>query len=130
MEELEVLESYRKRALEDLRESQLLLESHLYVGAISRGYYACFHAIKYLLLSIGVITKSHRHTLIEFRKHFVKERRYSVEDSALAERLFQLRQNADYDAVFEINEDKFRALLQAGEMFVKRVCGIDKGVGQ
>lgn len=123
MEELLILQkSYRKRALEDLTEAKLLWGSHFYVGAVSRAYYACLHAMQVLLTQKGIQTKKHKQAHTEFRKHFVKEGPFGKQESLLISRLFKLRQNCDYDPLFEIEPEEVGNLLNSAEDFVKAVC--------
>lgn len=123
MEELLILqESYRKRALEDIAEAHLLISSHFYVGAVSRAYYACLHAMHHLLAQKGIQTKTHKQTHTEFRKHFVKEGPFGKEESILINDLFKLRQNCDYDPMFDMEPSELRNLLQKAANFVERIC--------
>lgn len=123
MEKLLILQkSFRRRALEDLTEAKLLWESHFYVGAVSRAYYACLHAMQFLLAQKGIQTKKHQQTHTEFRKHFVKEGPLGKRESLLISRLFQLRQNCDYDPLFEIEPKEVENLLDSAEAFVQAIC--------
>lgn len=123
MEKLLILqESYRKRGLEDIAEADLLASSHFYLGAVSRSYYACLHAMHYLLAQKGIQTKTHKQTHTEFRKHFVKEGIFGKEESMLISDLFRLRQNCDYDPMFEITPSALKELLGRAKGFVEEVC--------
>jgi len=123
MEEYKVIrESYRKRALEDLKEAKLLWQSHLHVGAISRSYYACLHAIHFLLAKKGIQTKSHKQSHAEFRKLYVKDGPFSKKESLLITSLFNLRQNCDYDPLFQADPKEIEELLKQCEEFVDKVC--------
>lgn len=123
MEELLILqESYRKRALEDIAEAHLLISSHFYVGAVSRAYYGCLHAMHYLLAQKGIQTKTHKQAHTEFRKFFVKEGPFGKEESVLISDLFRLRQNCDYDPMFEIEPPALKELLNRARDFVEKVC--------
>ena len=123
MDELvELQERYRQRALEDIKEVTLLADSYLYLGAISRAYYACLHAIHFLLAGKGIQTKSHKQAHSEFRRQFVKEGQYGKAESRLIDELFKLRQSSDYDPMFEVDEETITDLLQRAQQFVRQIC--------
>lgn len=119
---MDVIEGYRQRALEDLEQMQLLAGSRFFLGAVSRAYYACFHAMKYRLEQEGAQTKSHKQTQVEFRQRFIRNGPFTKSDSALIDQLFVLRQSSDYDPIFAIDEATCQALLARTIQFVRTVC--------
>lgn len=60
-----------KRAEEKLLAAKVLRDNRLWNDASSRAYYASFHAISAVLLSIGLRFKSHGQVIGAFHKHFV-----------------------------------------------------------
>lgn len=120
---LVLLKQFEALARGELQEMLLLAESRLYRGAISRAYYACLHAMQYLLAQKDIETKSHRQTHIEFRKHFVREGPFGKAESGLVDKLFKLRQHADYDPEYDIDEKGCLELFERTEQFVHTVLG-------
>jgi uncharacterized protein (UPF0332 family) len=123
MEKFDILiDRYRRLADEDLREMQLLADSRLYRGAVSRAYYACYQAMHFLLVQQDVETKTHKQTHVEFRKRYVKDGPYGQHESQLIDMLFKMRQSADYDVQYEINEEQCLQLIDQAKQFVRTVC--------
>jgi len=60
-----------KKAIERLRVAQKLLNESDYEDAVSRAYYAMYHAAKALLATINVFPKTHEGVVAEFGKRFI-----------------------------------------------------------
>jgi uncharacterized protein (UPF0332 family) len=110
------------------RARQLLAAaSHLYRGqffedAVSRAYYAVFHAACALLASIGRTVRTHDGLRAAIAQHFVKPGRLDAKYSRLLTRTAADRNDADYAAVTTFRaEDAEEALRNAGE-FVEAVA--------
>jgi hypothetical protein len=86
------------RAEECLREARTLQAAGLAFGAVSRAYYAVFHAVRALLFSAGLEVKSHRGAVSLLGEHFVKTGRISVELGRTVAHLQRDREDADYAA--------------------------------
>ena len=117
-ESIEVLESYRERALQDLKAAETMLASKFHLVAVSLAYYAVFYAITALLLKEGVVAHKHKQLGIEFRKHFIKTNRLPPRYSELLHELYEARQTADYDAIPNIPEEKVGDILKDAKEFV------------
>lgn len=61
-----------ERANEALLEAKKLVEVGLIYGALSRAYYAVFHAVRALLFSKGLQSKTHEGLRMLFDKHFIQ----------------------------------------------------------
>ncbi|MEA3640876.1 MAG: HEPN domain-containing protein [Lamprobacter sp.] len=85
------------KAAEKLRVAEMLLENGAWDDAVSRAYYAAFHAISALHLSNGQAFSSHAHSIGRFNKDFVKTEIFPKEFTAILTRLFEDRQSGDYD---------------------------------
>ena len=119
MEEMiKLLEGYKKRAKEEIEASRLLSGSHLYAGAVSRAYYACFYAITALLLREGVETKTHKQLAIEFRKQFIKTGKMDKKFSRILDQLFNTRMLSDYEAIIDLEKEEVERLTALAEEFV------------
>lgn len=117
-EEITVIESYRERALQDLKAADTMLASKFHMAAVSLTYYAVFYAITALLLQEGMVAHKHKQLGIEFRRHFIKTKRLPMKYSELLHELYEARQTADYDAVPNIPEEKVGAMLNEAKDFV------------
>lgn len=65
--------------------------------AVSRAYYAAFHAISAVLASQGFSFSSHAQTIGGFNAHFVRTGLFPKDTNRILHRLFENRQTADYD---------------------------------
>ena len=68
----EMISAQQAKAKEKLSVAMALLEGGHYDDAISRAYYAVFHAASAVLLSEGITVESHQSLKTMFGLHFVK----------------------------------------------------------
>jgi uncharacterized protein (UPF0332 family) len=85
------------KAAEKLSVAEMLLANDAWDDAVSRAYYAVFHAISALHLSNGQAFSSHAQSIGRFNKDFVKTGIFPKEFTAILSRLFEDRQSGDYD---------------------------------
>lgn len=96
-----------------LREASALLDAGLVLGAISRLYYAAFHAARAALLARGRYAKTHNGQLTLFSATFGNE--------PLLGELLRQRIIVDYRSVeFDTAEVDGRAMLHRVDAFVER----------
>lgn len=119
MAEIDIIRAYQNRAKEDIAAATQLLNSHFYLAAVSRAYYAVFYAITAVLLANDSEIHSHKQLGIQFRKQFIQTQQVPQKFSALLEELFQARQAADYDAIPEMAPDEVQHLIKSADEFVK-----------
>lgn len=119
MAKIEVIESYRKRALEDLKAAEQMLASKFHLAAVSLAYYAVFYGITAALLAKGIKVRKHKQLGIEFRRTFIKTNVLPQKYSSLLDELFNARQSADYDAVPSIEQEEVPKLLLQAKEFVE-----------
>jgi uncharacterized protein (UPF0332 family) len=93
----ETIAAYMVASEECLREAQVLIREHLYRGAAGRCYYAYFNAVRALLATKSVVTKSHSAAHNLFSNYFVKEGPFNAWDAKNLHILFNLRQSSEYD---------------------------------
>lgn len=118
MAPFEIIESYWKRAEEDIKAAKELLASKFPLAAVSRAYYAVFYASTAVLLMEGISVHRHKQLGIEFRKHFIKTKKIPSKYSQILEELFQARQAVDYDAIPEITPERVQELIESAHDFV------------
>lgn len=111
------------RAREELSAATKLLEARMPRIAMTRVYFACFHAVRALLYREDLEPRSHGGVLQLFNLHFVKTGRYEPVAAHLVARLQKYRQEADYATGFVVDEATARSELAAAEAFVERVAG-------
>lgn len=95
-----------QKAQEVLKEAKVLLDQQLPGGAISRAYYAAFHAATALLISKGLEVKSHQGLGKMFSLHFIKTGLMDSKFSRILSLAQKYREEADYNSeyVFTIDD--------------------------
>ena len=126
-EETRTLITYRlERAHESLEEANLLLKHGHTNTFVNRLYYACFYAVSALLLTKNFSSSKHSGVRSFFHQNFVKTGLLDKKLGKLYDRLFDSRQQGDYeDLVRFVKEDvkgwheEAEELVQAIEKLVK-----------
>lgn len=111
-----------ERAREELTAATRLLEVDLPRVAMTRIYFACFHAVRALLYSEDLTPRSHGGVLHLFGRHFVRPGRYEPRAAQLLARLQKYRQEADYATDFVVDDEAAREELEATQAFVESIA--------
>jgi len=86
----------------------------------TRAYYAYFDAVRALLATRNIASKSHSSIKMLFGEHFVQTGIFERSDAKDFHKLFLLRQNSDYDADEETTEiDAIDAVETASEFLIQ-----------
>ena len=109
------------RAWEDLRTVRHDLEGGFVRAAISRAYYAAFHAARAALLTVGESPKSHGGARNRFGYHFIRTGRVPKAVGEILDVSETLRNRADYEALTIFDEDGAADLIADVETFVRTV---------
>lgn len=121
-EERQALIAYRvEKAINTLREAKDNAELGHWNLAVQRLYYSVFYVESALLLKYGYAASSHAGVKSLFNLHFVKNHRFSNEDSALAGRLFNMRQTGDYQDNFDWTKEDVEPLMGKTSVLVEKI---------
>jgi len=63
---------FLEKAFECLTDAEALIEKNRYTAAVSRSYYAMFHAAQAALLSEDIEAYTHMGVNVQFQKTFIK----------------------------------------------------------
>lgn len=107
-----------EQAAECVEDARILLENDRLAAAVTRIYYAMFHAATAALLGRGVRRRSHRATLAAFGQTFVKTGELDKQLYRDLRAAFERRQQADYEAVVEVDRPTVAQLLGQAIDFV------------
>lgn len=88
----------------------------------NRLYYAVFHAVNAMLLIDDIKTGTHKGTSIQFGKSYVLTGIFDRQDGILYGRLQTMREKADYQNVFSLEEEDGRRLIEAADELRKKIC--------
>ena len=100
------------------RAARALLDLGLHADAVSRAYYAVFHALRALLLSRGVEPKTHAGAIHLFNVELVRPGLFPSHDNRVVGGLQRARELADYDAAVVFTDEDARAEVEAAERFL------------
>jgi hypothetical protein len=117
----EVAATELQLAEEELRAAHALLGARFARIALSRVYFAVFHAVRALLYSRGLEPRTHTGVQHLFNVHFVKGGDYGPETSRLIARLQKFRQEADCAQAFVVDETGAREELDAATDLIERI---------
>ena len=113
----EVLRHF-EQAAECLEDARVLLDNNRLAAAVTRVYYAMFHAATAVLLSRGVRRSSHQALLAAFGQTLIKTGELDQRFYRDLRAAFQRRQQADYEAILEIEHHAAVRLYEQAIDFV------------
>lgn len=116
-----LVEASLSRAEKALRSAKLLMEHRELEDAVSRAYYAMFHAARAILFSKGAKAKTHRGTISLFGENIVKKGILSEEFADMLRKSFDLRQKSDYELYAELNEELVKEIIKNAEKFIQKI---------
>ncbi len=99
------------RAQDCLVEAELLFGEAHWVAAVSRAYYAMFHAATAALLRNGVERHSHQGIISAFGQTFAKTGVVDMRFHKYLKESFDLRQESDYQPIVRLTEEQGRKVL-------------------
>lgn len=100
-----LIKGYLEKAGEKLKVASSLLEDGAYDDAVSRAYYAAFHAATAVLLTEGLAAETHRGLLNMFGLHFVKTGKIEKKYGKYLANLKDDRESGDYEAFSAIDKE-------------------------
>ena len=108
---------------EELRAADQLLAAALPRVALSRAYFAAFHAARAQLFAEGLEPKTHAGVQHLFNLNLIRPGKYEVGISKLLARLQKFREEADYATAFVVDDAGAREEVEAARRFVAQVRG-------
>ncbi len=114
----EFIVGYLAKAEQKLRVAEKLFKGGDWEDAVSRAYYAAFHAAQALLLSEDLRADTHKGVVMLFGLHFVKTGKFNRKFAEHLTNLKDDREAGDYDAFTLINEQTAANALHEAQEFV------------
>ena len=106
------------RAETCLNEARTLHTAAFPYGAVSRAYYAVFHAARALLFSVGIEARTHKGIGSSIGEHFVRPGRLSVGMGRVVSRMQRDREDADYATGAVFTQQEAAQLIADADAFV------------
>jgi uncharacterized protein (UPF0332 family) len=107
-----------ERAAECVDDANLLLDNGRYAAAVTRAYYAMFHAATAVLLTKDIRRTSHRGILSAFGEQVVKTGLLDRSFHRYFREAFDLRQQSDYEPVVDVDTKHAKQILSRAVDFV------------
>jgi uncharacterized protein (UPF0332 family) len=113
-----LLNGYIQKAEKKLEVAEKLFKSGDYEDAVSRAYYAVFHAAQALLLTEGERAETHKGVVTLFGLLFVKTGKFSKKLGKYFANLKDDRESGDYEIFSYIDEDTVKIALKEAKEFL------------
>ena len=110
-----------ERAYETWEETKGIVESGYWLAAANRMYYACYYLTTALLVSYGIEANTHTGVIRMLEQNFVSKGLVSKDINRYYGRLFELRQNGDYDDWMMIGEGEIMPLFNEIEDYFNAI---------
>ncbi len=114
-------------ARNSLGEVLSLSRDQYFNAAISRMYYACFHAASALLINAGIEARTHTGVRQMLSKDFVQTGILSRDMSKFYTNLYSKRQSSDYDDFCDYTSEDIEELYPQAVAFIDAIEKIIKG---
>jgi uncharacterized protein (UPF0332 family) len=113
-----LINGYLEKAGKKLEVAKRLLASGDYEDAISRAYYAVYHATQALLLTEGQHAETHKGVVTLFGLLFVKTGKFSKNFGKYLANLKDDRESGDYEVFTYIDEETAQAAMNEATEFI------------
>ena len=110
-----------REAEDRLRSARLLRDAGQRKDAVSRAYYAAFHAAKAMLLTEGIEPRTHRGMRDEFRHRMTGAGKLPEALAQTLDRLEAARLGADYGAGADFSDEQTGGFLEDAQRFVDTI---------
>lgn len=101
-----------------LREGEYLLDGSFFNAAITRLYYACFHAASGLLITSGFVVFTHSGVRTLLGKEFIQTGKLDIVWGRFYTQLFNKRQDEDYATFVYFTRKEVEEILPQAIAFV------------
>ncbi|GHT60788.1 UPF0332 protein [Bacteroidia bacterium] len=116
-----IVDLYFEKANETMSDALLLVNAQRWQGAVNRLYYACYNAVRALLMYNGIHANTHAGVRSQFGLNFVTTKKIDNQYNKFYSKLFELRQTGDYDVFSEITEKDVVPLVSLAEDFIQTI---------
>ncbi len=113
--------AYRlSKAKDTLVEVELLINNNLWNTVVNRLYYACYYAIKALLIDKGIKAETHNGVRQMFGLHF-KTGIIEKELGKFYSDVFDMRQTGDYEDFIDFGKEDVMDLIEPANNLINKI---------
>lgn len=109
------------RGNESLKSTEVNLREELFDESVSSAYYAMFHAVKAILLTINQEPSTHQGVVTLFGLHFIKPGLIEKEYNDLFIEAKDDREDSDYDVTRKFTRAEAEERLSTAQKLVSRI---------
>jgi uncharacterized protein (UPF0332 family) len=113
--------AHLEKAVEGLRAAEKLFQDGYYEDAVSRAYYAMYHAARAALSIVNVFPKTHEGVVAEFGRKFVLTGIFEKELGKNLAHAKAARETYEYTIATTVLKPEAEAILRNAQDFVKTV---------
>ena len=110
-----------EKARNCLKASELLLSTDSFADSVNRSYYAIYHAIRAVLITINFSSKTHSGNIGEFRRRFIKTGIFPKDFSDIVGLAFDIRNDSDYEDFYIVSKDDVIKQTENASVFLDTV---------
>lgn len=118
---LSIVKGHLDKALERLKVAERLFSEGYYEDAVSRAYYAMYHAAKAALATVNVFPKTHEGVVAEFGRRFVLSGVFPKELGKSLADVKASRETYEYSVTAIVDRMEAEAILSDAKVFVNKV---------
>lgn len=118
---LSIVKGHLDKALERLKVAERLFSEGYYEDAVSRAYYAMYHAAKAVLATVNVFPKTHEGVVAEFGRRFVLSGVFPKELGKSLADVKASRETYEYSVTAIVDRMEAEAILSDAKVFVNKV---------
>jgi uncharacterized protein (UPF0332 family) len=109
------------KASEKLESARIMYENARYDDAVSRTYYAAFHAMTAALLSKNLSFSSHGQLIGAFNREFIKTGIFPKDFTVIIQALFDDRQIGDYGLLVKMSKSTAREHINEAKNMIAAI---------
>lgn len=113
-----------ERAREALAAADVLADAGLWNRCVNSIYYACFYAASALLVRHGLASPRHSGVLGIFQREFVRTGHVPRELGRFYQRMFERRQEGDYQDLIWFEESQVRPWIDQARQFITSIVSL------
>lgn len=126
-EERKAIVDYRiERAQKSFEEATNVMAMGMWSLLANRLYYSLYYALVALLIKDGYVSKTHSGMIALIYQHYVRTGILTAEEGRLVKKMFDLRQESDYDDFVYVDGDEITPFVPQVKELMMKIINIAK----